>query len=303
MTANRAAKNLKHWQKRLAREKTTVFRLFDQDIPEVRVVIDWYDGDLVFAEYEREQTSTVPQYLESLGAAVAEALGVDASRCHYKRRHTRHEGDTAGRYGASGQRAEKIVHESGHRFSVDLASHIDTGLFADHRPTRQWVAREARGKRFLNLYGYTGSFTVYAAAAGARETVTVDRSRQYLERAHHNMALNALLGSQHRFEARDCLAFLNEARLSGARYDLIVLDPPSFSTAGEDPELEVLRDHRRMVEAALATLEVEGQLWFSTNHQRFEPDLERLGLREVTDKTVAPEYRNRNAHRAWWTRR
>lgn len=303
MAANRSAKNFKHWSKRLAREETNVFRVFDRDIPEVRVVVDWYDGDLVVAEYEREQTASVERYVETVGEAVAAALGVPLERLHCKRRRTRVEGDSAGRYGASGRSVEKVVTEGGLRFYVDLESHIDTGLFADHRPTRRWVWGESRGRRFLNLYGYTGSFTVKAADGEARETVTVDRSAQYLDATRRNLELNALWGPRHQLVQRDTLAFLRDARRQRERFDLIVLDPPSFSTEGEDPALDVLRDHRALVEAALAVLDDGGQLWFSTNHQRFTPDLDGLGMHEVTGKTVAEEFRNRQAHRCWWTRR
>lgn len=299
MAANRCVKNLRRWRERLAREGTTVFRLYDRDIPEVRVVVDWYDGDLVVAEYERDQTAAIEGYVESIAGAIARAVGVESARVHCKRRRTRRAGRE--RYGASGRSTEKIVTESGMKFFVELDTHIDTGLFADHRPTRRWLRREASAKRFLNLYGYTGSFTVSAALGGASETVTVDRSAQYLAVARRNLGVNDCSLANNVLVERDVWGFLRDAQRSRERYDLVMVDPPTYSTGGEDPEFDVQRDHRELVELALGVLSQGGKLWFSTNHQRFLPELDGLGLREVTEVTVAEEFRNRNAHRCWIT--
>ncbi len=297
MLGNRVRKTFRARAGRYAAEGTTAFRLYDRDIPEVRAVVDWYDGDVVVAEYERDQTATVDDWLGRMGLAVTDALGLAPDRAHLKRRRTR---PSAGdRYGATGAQSVKVVQEQGLRFEVELEGHVDTGLFGDHRLTRARVRRAALGRVVLNLYGYTGAFTVYAAAGGAMSSVTVDRSRQYLAWARRNLALNDLDLPEHRTVEDDAEHFLRAAARDGRSWDLVVLDPPSFSTAGVDAALDVQRDHRRLVIAALDVLRPGGTLWFSTNHQRFAPDLEGLGLREVTDETLPEDHRGRATHRCW----
>ncbi len=285
MLANRVRKNFRKLHPRFEQRKIGAFRVYDRDIPEIRAAIDWYEGHLVVAEYAREQTAKLP-WLETMARAAAEALEVPWERVHLKTRRT---GEKYARLGRRGERIE--VREGDLRFLVNLDDYIDTGLFADHRETRARVRKEAEGARFLNLFAYTGSFTCAAAKGGARESTSVDASQTYLDWAADNLRLNRLSGELVR---SDVEAFLERA--GARRWSLCVLDPPSYSDHG-GKVFEVQRDHRALIERTLAVIEPGGVLWFSTNHQRFEPRLEGLRAQEVD--TVPEDYRNRAVHRAF----
>jgi len=294
MLANRVRKNFRRLHRPFEREGIGAFRVYDWEVPEIRAAVDWYEGHLVVAEYERTQTRESPGWLEAMGRAAAAALEVPQGRIHLKRRRTRPaRGQRYERLGRAGQRL--AVRERGLRFSVNLDDFIDTGLFPDHRETRARVRAEADGAEFLNLFGYTGSFTCAAAAGGARRTVTVDTSEAYLAWARDNLQLNGLASERHELVREDARDFLARA---GRRFSLCVLDPPSFSTRAGAPTFDVQRDHRALIESALATLLPGGVLYFSTNHQRFEARLEGLRATEITRETAPPDYR-RTPHRSF----
>jgi 23S rRNA G2069 N7-methylase RlmK/C1962 C5-methylase RlmI len=285
MLANRLRKNFRKLHPRFERRSIGAFRVYDWDIPEVRAAVDWYEGHLVVAEYARAQTESVP-WLERMGTAAAEALGVAPARVHLKKRRS---GEKYARLGEKGERL--TVRERSLRFLVNLDDFIDTGLFLDHRETRALVEAEARGKSFLNLFAYTGSFTCAAAKGGARDSVTVDASQVYLDWARDHLKANEARGD-HRLIRADVQEFLRDTR---QRFELCVLDPPSRSDRGN---FDVLRDHRALIDATLRVLEPGGVLWFSTNHQRFEPRLEGLAFQELTARTVPEDFR-RTPHRTF----
>ena len=294
MLANRVRKNFRRLHRPFERDGVGAFRVYDWDVPEIRVAVDWYEGHLVVAEYERAQTREAAGWLEAMGSAAASALGVPAERVHLKRRRTRPaQGSRYGRLGHTGERI--AVRERGLRLWTNLDDFIDTGLFPDHREMRARVRAEAHGSEFLNLFGYTGAFTCAAAAGGARRTVTVDTSEAYLAWARDNLELNGLAGAAHELVRKDARHFLAGA---GRRFTLCVLDPPSFSTRTGAPSFDVQRDHRELIESTLSTLLPGGVLYFSTNHQRFEPQLENLGAEEITRETAPPDYR-RTPHRSF----
>ena len=300
MLARRVQKNHKHLRRSFEKAQIGAYRLYDWDIPEIRAVVDWYEGHLLIAEYARRQTDDLPEWLPTMASAVAAALEVPADRVVLKRRQT----GAGVRYGKLGSRGERfIVREHDLRFWVNLTDHIDTGLFPDHRVTRQLVRGLARDADFLNLFAYTGAFTCAAAAGGARSTTTVDLSNTYLDWARDNFGLNQRPGQEHGFVRDDAAAFLARAATAGRRWNLIVVDPPSFSASrGMNSDFDVLRDHRRLLEAVLAVTTPGGTVLFSTNHQRFVPDLEGLAvasLREITAQTVPVDYRNKQVHRCW----
>lgn len=299
LLANRVRKNQRRLRKRFRREGVEVYRLYDRDVPEVRVALDRYGEHLVLAVYAREQTDAIEGYAEALGAAVAEALDVPIERVHLRRRQTRP--DAGARYerlAATGERF--VVREGPLSFWVNLDDYLDAGLFGDHRDTRRWLGEQSAGQRVLNLFGYTGAFTCWAAHGGAVETVTVDASGRYLDWARDNLALNRLDGPQHRMERADVAAFLAGPPRP---FDRIVCDPPSFSTRYGDGGLDVLRDQRRLVASLRPWLADDGWALFSTNHQRFEPDLDGLGFTvEELTWTVPEDYRNRSVHRAFLLR-
>ena len=298
--ANRVCKRYNHMRKRFARQNIECFRLYDWDIPEVRAVVDWYAGHLVVGEYVRWQTG--PQWLPLMASAVAAALRVPPDKVHIKRRRTGTEGQP--RYRKMGRRGERFqVAERDLKFWVNLDDFLDTGLFSDHRETRMLIRPLAEGKDFLNLYGYTGAFTCAAAAGGAKSTVTLDRSATYLKWARDNLELNGLWGTQHALIRSDVGVYLDKAVRSGRRFTLAFVDPPSFfqdRTRGN--AFDINQAHPGLLEKVLKVMAPGSQVFFSTNHQRFEPRLDSLpvqNLKELTPRTIPEDYRNRNIHRCW----
>ncbi len=297
MLGNRVKKNLKRLHSSFERQNIGAFRLYDRDIPEVRAVVDWYEGHLVLGEYVREQTEGIG-WLESMAEGVAQSLALPLDHVHLRRRTTRpKEGQRYSRLAQEGER--RVVREGQLQFLVDLDSYLDTGLFTDHRLTRKRVQEESAGRHVLNLFSYTGSFTVYAAAGGALSTTSVDLSERYLNWAEENLKLNKLWEPRHRMVAAEGRAFLQEAARRGQSWDLIVLDPPSFSFREGLVDFDIQRDHRTLVKEALAVLKSRGTLYFSTNHQRFTPSLELLHGAEVEDltgKLLGPDFQGRTPH-------
>jgi 23S rRNA G2069 N7-methylase RlmK/C1962 C5-methylase RlmI len=299
--SNRVLKRYNHMRKRFARQNIECFRLYDWDIPEVRAVVDWYAGHLVVGEYVRWQTG--PQWLPQMAAAVAAVLGIPSENLHVKRRIT---GTAEGRprYRPIAQRGRVFkVRERDLQFLVDLDGALDTGLFPDHRETRVMIRDLAEGKDFLNLYGYTGTFSCAAALGGARSTVTVDRSATYLKWARENLELNGLDGPQQALVQSDVEKFLDKTIRSGRRFTLAFVDPPSFFRDRKQGKVfDINRAHPELLEKVLQVMAPGSWLFFSTNHQRFEPRLDGLpvkDLKELTPATIPEDYRNRQVHRCW----
>lgn len=297
--ANRVRSRFRHLSRRFRKQNIDCFRLYDWDIPEVRAVVDWYAGHLVVGEYIRKQTG--PDWLPAMGKAVGEALGVPPERIHAKRRQTGKQGQPRyKKFGSSGRRI--TVNERDLKFWVNLDDFLDTGLFSDHRDTRAMVKDLAKGKDFLNLFAYTGTFTCAAAAGGAKSTVTVDRSATYLRWAEDNLKLNGISG-QHQVIQSDAERYLETAGRQAKRFTLAVVDPPSFfqdSRTGK--AFDVNRDHPRLVQNVLSVMAPGGIVFFSTNHQRFEPKLDGIPAKEIIDitaKTIPEDYRNPQIHRCW----
>ena len=306
---NRIRKNEKKlaaWRKR---ERVTCYRCYDADIPEANVAIDRY------CAVEGTQWAVVQEYgapssidperaaarLEAVVAAVPDALGIPAEQVVLKQRR-RHKGRTQYEsQGAEGGAFE--VEEGGHRFAVELRGHLDTGLYLDHRRVRERLAREVEarpGACFLNLFAYTATATVYAAKAGARSSTSVDLSNTYLDRARQNLSRNGIGGDAHRLIRADVLRFLAETDL---RWDVILLDPPSFSSSkGMRGTLDLQRDHGRLVDDAARRLTEGGVLLFSCHARRFRLDAEltqRWEVEEITKDTTSPDFARRPTHRCW----
>ncbi len=319
--SNRVRARFRHLSRRFKRQGIDCFRLYDWDIPEVRAVVDWYAGHLVVGEYVRWQTG--PEWLPQMAVAVAEALGVPRERTHVKRRRTNTK--QGPRYGkmsrpskligsgipltfgfrkAGDFRAERFkVRERNLSFWVNLDDFLDTGLYSDHRDTRVIVAKMAAGKDFLNLYAYTGAFTCAAAAGGARTTVSVDRSATYLKWVRDNLELNGLWGPQHTLIQSDVFKYLAQAYRERRRFTLAFVDPPSFfKDRGRGVSFDINRDHPGLIRDVLKVMAPGSPVFFSTNHQRFEPCLDGLpvkDLTELTPKTIPEDYRNKRIHRCW----
>lgn len=298
--ANSLRKKFRHLSRRFKREGIDCFRLYDWDSPDIRVVVDWYAGHIVVAEYERKQTG--PRYLPQIACAAAAALNVPKEKVHIRRRHTNVA--DAPRYKKLDSRGERFkVRERDLWFWVNLSDFIDTGLFSDHRETRVIIGKLAKGKDFLNLFAYTGTFTCAAAASGARTTVTVDRSQSYIKWAKDNMMLNGLLNAKHTFIQSDVKKYLSRTQAQGKRFTLAFVDPPSFyKNEREGLSFDVNRDHPELIRDVLKIMRPGSDVFFSTNHQRFEPRFDDIPAKEIiklTPQTIPEDYRNRNVHDCW----
>jgi len=291
MFANRLAKNLKEMGGWARREGVSCFRLYDADMPEYAFAIDLYQSDpqgqggrwLYVQEYAAPSSvdpARAKSRREEALSVLSEVTGV-APESVYMR--TRRPQKGASQYGKVAERGEfDVVEEGGLRFLVNFTDYLDTGLFLDYRLVRARIRELARGKRFLNLFAYTGTSTCYAASGGAASTTTLDLSRTYLDWARRNLELNGLAGPMHTFARADCLEWL--AYDDGRRFDLVLLDPPTFSNSKSmEREFDVQRDHVRVIRATLSRLAPGGTLVFSTNLQRFKLDEAALGEVSIED--------------------
>ncbi|MGQ0594384.1 MAG: bifunctional 23S rRNA (guanine(2069)-N(7))-methyltransferase RlmK/23S rRNA (guanine(2445)-N(2))-methyltransferase RlmL [Gammaproteobacteria bacterium] len=313
MFANRLAKNMKSLARWARRAGVDCYRIYDADLPEFNLAIDLYQGE---GRYVYVQEYEAPPHIDAARAAsrLEAALAVITRLCEIPEAHVfvrqRRRQRGVGQYeklAAGGALHE--VRENGCRFLVNLTDYLDTGLFLDHRPTRALIGALARGRRFLNLFGYTGTATVYAALGGASSTTTVDLSRTYLDWARHNLDLNDITGPAHALVQADCLAWLEETTRTlpaDERYGLIFTDPPTFSNSKRMPEtFDVERDHFALLRAAVRLLAPDGVMIFSTNRRHMkldEPAIAALGLRieDLTHATIPPDFaRNPRVHRCW----
>jgi 23S rRNA (guanine2445-N2)-methyltransferase / 23S rRNA (guanine2069-N7)-methyltransferase len=311
MFGNRLAKNAKALQNWAAKESVSCYRLYDADMPEYSFAIDRYqeaDGERVWVymqEYAAPKTvnpeAAQRRRSEAL-AAIPGTLGIPPDRVHLRVRRKVTRGDQYKKLDEVGE--FYLVAESGLKFYVNFTDYLDTGLFLDHRITRQRIGAAAEGRRFLNLFAYTGSATVYAAHGRARSTTTVDMSATYLDWAQRNLAANNLAGREHRFVQADCIAWLKEAVAAREQYDLIFLDPPTFSNSKRMADIhDVQRDHADLIHRCMALLAPGGLLLFSTNAQRFKLEeglRERFSIDDVSRATLPRDFqRNAKIHQCF----
>lgn len=308
MLANRLTKQLKHLRGWARAGGITCFRLYERDIPEFPAIVDWYDGDAVAWVYQRtrDDTPELTRAFEDLcEEEILDGLQIAGARLHMKYRGRIK--DRSEQYDRVDDRGVvRTVEEQGLKFEVNLSDYLDTGLFLDHRKTRSIIRHYARGKRILNLFAYTGSFTVYARAGGASHTTTVDMSKTYQDWTRRNLELNGFsLDASHRLVHADCLQFLQAGPAAGESYDYIVLDPPTFSNSKrmEAESFAVDRDWPQLVQMAGRWLADDGWLYFSSNSRqlRFDAALLPPGweAREISERTVPDDFRNRRIHRCW----
>ncbi len=314
MFANRLSKNLRRLRSWVEREGVSCYRLYDADMPEYAFAIDSYrtlDPDeswLYVQEYaapaEIEREAVRRRRGEAL-AVLTESTGVPGERIRLRTRRRTRRGEQYGKQ--SSQALFHIVSEGGLKFYVNFEDYLDTGLFLDHRITRARLREAARGKRFLNLFAYTGTATVYTAAGGAVSSTTVDLSRTYLEWAERNLRLNGFAAASHALVQADCREWLKDAAREAERFDLIFLDPPTFSNSKRmDSVLDVGRDHPALIDECMRLLSPGGLLVFSTNAQRFrleETLRERYDVNDVSAATLPRDFeRNRRIHSCYEVR-
>ena len=308
MFANRLRKNLKLLEAWAQREGIECFRIYDADMPEYAFAIDVYgrDGRHVYVqEYAPPKTvnqESARERRREVLAVLPEVLAVPLRHVHSRVRKPQ---KGAEQYEKRESVAERhVVREGGLKFWANFRDYLDTGLFLDHRIVRQMLREWAKDADFLNLFCYTGSATVYAAAGGARSTTSIDLSNTYLDWAHENLLLNGYAGAEHELSRADCLQWLESQDLWGPRFDLIFLDPPTFSNSKRmQAVLDVQRDHVGMIRRSLKLLRPGGRLVFSTNYTRFKLDSEALAdvsIEDISARTIPKDFaRNATIHRCF----
>ncbi|PCJ32819.1 MAG: bifunctional 23S rRNA (guanine(2069)-N(7))-methyltransferase RlmK/23S rRNA (guanine(2445)-N(2))-methyltransferase RlmL [Gammaproteobacteria bacterium] len=305
MFANRLKKNLKHLSKWARKNKIECYRLYDADLPDYAVAIDLYGEHVHVQEYAPPKTIDATKAIQRLNDVmqiIPQVLNVPANKVALKLRKKQR--GTQQYEAQASQKQRTKVTESGLSFWLNLTDYLDTGLFLDHRITRQMIAEKAQGQAFLNLFAYTGSATVYAAAAQAESTTTVDMSNTYLEWAQENMALNGLTAEKHRFIRANCLEWLETAQQAPEKYGLIFLDPPTFSNSTRmEGVFDIQRDHVSLIKMTAALLTKGGTLFFSTNRRDFKMDnkaLSSLNITDISHATLPKDFeRNPKIHYCW----
>ncbi len=310
--SNRISKRYKHLKKWAKRESVQCFRLYDKDIPEIPLCLDIYasiEGTLyaVLFLYERpyekdEKDENI--WLTNMEQCIVDTLGIGKANIFTKKRKKQKEGQY-----------EKItkneffitVEENSSQFLINLSSYVDTGLFFDHRPLRSMVKEQSAGKRVLNLFCYTGSFSVHAARGGAKVVDSVDFSKTYLSWVSKNFDINNLSTStNHHIINEDVFTFL---RKSSSTWDLIILDPPTFSNSKKtETVLDINRDYADLVKLCIKHLTKNGTLYFSSNSRtlKFDENLfanDGVSIHDITQKTIPEDFRNTKIHRCWEIRK
>jgi 23S rRNA G2069 N7-methylase RlmK/C1962 C5-methylase RlmI len=307
--ARRLEKNMRRLRSWAQKRAITCFRAYDRDLPEVPLALDLYT-ELATNHVWLHATLFEPRHgIDSARAhawiaAACETLGVERARAVLKRRAPGAQSDKL-----ADKNERIVVNEAGCAFLVNLFDYVDTGLFLDHRASRALVRASAGNKRVLNLFAYTGAFSVQAAAGGATQTVSVDLSPTYARWAEENLALNHFDTTKHRVVVADALSFLQNARdareIGFDRFDWVVIDPPTISKSKRADSFDVQRDHLRLISGALALLAPGGSIFFSTNFQGFAlASLASLGddvkSREISARTVPEDFPHKPPiHRAW----
>ncbi|MEL7292301.1 MAG: bifunctional 23S rRNA (guanine(2069)-N(7))-methyltransferase RlmK/23S rRNA (guanine(2445)-N(2))-methyltransferase RlmL [Pseudomonadota bacterium] len=302
--SNRLKKNLSKISKWARKEQLDCYRIYDADLPEYNVAIDVYLDHLVIQEYAAPKNipeEKAKRRLTDIIRAAIQVTDTDANKVVLK---VREKQKGRAQYQKLAQQSETLtIDEYGVKLIVNLHDYLDTGLFLDHKITRRKLGEMAAGKDFLNLFAYTGSATVHAACGGAKSTTTVDMSNTYLEWAKENMKLNGQLGRQHRFEQADCLQWLEK---STAQFDLIFIDPPTFSNSKRmEQSFDVQRDHIQLMTQLKRLLRAGGTIVFSNNKRHFKMDLEALEAVGLTAKNISHQTlpmdfaRNKHIHNCW----
>ena len=286
MFQNRLEKVYRHLGKQAKKQVVSCYRIYDHDLPEFPFIIEMYENKLYVSEYKRRHSMTEDEHeswLEECKKVMAEVTSVAIGDIFLKLRQRK-----AGRQGQY-QRVDKaknefVVHEGGLKFIVNLSDYLDTGLFVDHRITRGMVRELCNGKRVLNLFCYTGSFSVYAAAGNAVKVVSVDLSKTYLNWAERNMKLNFPGFTNHEIVHADVKEHLKA--LTPESFDLVVMDPPTFSNSKRMEDfLDIQKDHVELVNDCINCLSKDGILFFSTNYTKFQLEAGKINASKITDIT------------------
>lgn len=300
---NRIRKNYRHVRKWAKRTQTNCFRIYDRDIPEYPLAIDFYDGRFCVHYFTRTRESDEPpqELHDEVVGAICSIFNTTSDSIYWRTRIKREKTEQY-------EKANEIkdfftVIEYGVQFKVNLTDYLDTGLFLDHRETRKLVASAAQGKRLLNLFAYTCSFSVHAAVHGASFTKSVDMSNTYTSWGRDNFILNSIPLKNHPIVRADCLKFLDDEIRSKTEYDIIIIDPPTVSRSKKmDQMFDIQLDYISLLSKSLRLLAKGGVLFFSTNSRKFsfdESQFESCTIIEISKKTLPIDFHDPKIHRCW----
>ena len=293
---NRIEKNYKHRAKWARREGLEAFRIYEKDIPEFPFIVDVYkDHAVIFEKRDNEIDAEKFDHFNFIISAVKDVLNLPEEKVVIKSR-MKQKGAT--QYERLEERNEVMaVREYQAEYLVNLHDYLDTGLFLDHRPMRQVIYKEAKGKKFLNLFSYTGAVSVMAALGGASHVTSVDISNTYQEWARKNFEHNKISMKEHNFIVQSALEYIEKAQ---TKFDLIFLDPPTFSNSKKmDDDFEVEEDQVALIKNCLRLLNPGGTLYFSNNKRKFKLDTEVLAMADVKDitaSTIPLDFRDQKIH-------
>lgn len=308
MFANRLRKNFKKFSRWAKRQEVSCYRVYDADLPEFAVAVDLYYSDKLYVhvqEYTAPKSVEPEKALRRLQAAftvLPEVFEVAADQISFRQRRRQQGKEQYNRLAGTEEFHE--VREGNTRLLVNFSDYLDTGLFLDHRITRKMFGELSANKRVLNLYCYTATASLQAIAHGAAQSVSVDMSRTYLDWAQKNYSLNQVDIGQHRLIRADCLEWLDTAKKDKKCFDVIFIDPPTFSNSKRlDKEFDIQRDHVQLLNAAAKLLAKDGVILFSNNFRRFKLDekgLTGLQAEDISLKTIPEDFaRRKNIHRCW----
>lgn len=300
---NRLLKVNKHISKWARRQGITCYRIYDLDMSEFPLCIDRYNDWVHVSEYKANHgmdDDSHQKWLEECLSVICEVLEVTMDKISLKERKRQKGNEQYSKLNTTNN--EMIVEENGLKFIVNLKDYLDTGLFLDHRNLRDIVRKASEGKRVLNLFSYTGSFSVYAAAGGAEQVTTVDLSNTYLSWARRNMVLNGFDDKEkYTFLSEDVKPFLKT--LGKNSYDLIILDPPTFSNSKKMKHfLDIQLDHTYIINDCLKLLTNVGKVFFSTNYRNFVLDGNKINtnyIKEITNITIPEDFGNKKIHKSY----
>jgi len=299
-------KEKEKWSKR---NSVFAYRIYDEDIPQVPVILDKYNDCFVLYDksslrYQTEEEKE--ERLKIIAAIVVDVYQISDEQLFVKTRKKQKGRDQYEKLDTVSK--EIIIQENHAKFLINLSDYLDTGLFLDHRLTRKWFGESAKDKHILNLFCYTGSFSVYAALGGASSVTSIDMSKTYIEWAKRNLDINGISGRQYEFLTTDVLQWIRDESKNPdrKRYDLIMLDPPTFSNSKKmTEEWNVEENHRNFILTLLTKfLTPNGEIWFSTNFRKFvwgipeeewkERDYQCL---DKTTMSIPEDFRDKKIHR------
>ncbi len=296
MFDNRLKKVFRILNKQAKQQGVTCYRLYDRDLPEFPLIIDMYEDEVLVTEYRSNHRLSEDEYERWFNDSlevIQHVLGKDPLKIHIKERKRKESRQDQYQKTDNQQQYIEVV-EAGLKFLVNLTDFLDTGLFIDHRVTRSMVAKQSLDKRVLNLFCYTGSFSVYAAQGGASEVVSVDLSNTYLDWAQKNMKLNNFTDQRYSYVKADVLQWL--PKVQNEYFDLIVLDPPTFSNSKMMKDVfDIQEMHVDLINQCVSKLKQDGILYFSTNARKFEMSTEEINgqVENITTATIPFDFKGK----------